>query len=154
MVIRFILKEGTHSTSCKVKFEKWMLLMCVTVAMIPLGRSTVQLVIEDFVVNKSAEQTIWSIAPMSSIQDISLLKTWAQKVIPKRSLIADALLITWLDMEFDLFALNIVIRFWYYSTIRVKEVGGVVSLASTWLTLEEKLLRSHWLDLPLVEFML
>ena len=58
MAIRFILKEGTHSTSCKVKFEKWMLLMCVIVAMIPLGISIVQLVIEDFVVNKSAEQTI------------------------------------------------------------------------------------------------
>ena len=56
-----------------------MLLMCVIVAMIPLGISIVQLVIEDFVVNKSAEQTIWYIAPISSIQGISLLKTWAQK---------------------------------------------------------------------------
>lgn len=56
--IRFNLKEVTHSTSCNAKSVKWMLLMCVTAAIAPLGRCTVQLVTREFVVNKSVEQTM------------------------------------------------------------------------------------------------
>lgn len=88
-------------------------------------------------VNKSIEQTMWSITLMSSIQNIVSPKTWTQKVILKRSLIANTLP-TWLTMEFDLFPLNI--------------VGGVVSLASTWLTFEEDFLYSRQSNLPLAEF--
>lgn len=88
-------------------------------------------------VNKSIEQTMWSITLMSSIQNIVSPKTWTQKVILERSLIANTLP-TWLTMEFDLFPLNI--------------VGGVVSLASTWLTFEEDFLYSRQSNLPLAEF--
>lgn len=52
-------KEGTHKTFLRISLEdRVMVPMCVTLAVSPLGNSTIVCIIAVMVVNKSLEHTI------------------------------------------------------------------------------------------------
>jgi hypothetical protein len=68
--MRLKVKEGTHKTSVNVRLSESLIVpMCVTAAMEPLGKWTDVETIAVIEVKKDGELTMWSVAPVSIIQD-------------------------------------------------------------------------------------
>ena len=66
MDIKLKVKEGTQSKFSRTKLEvTWMVPMCVTTTLSPLGNWTKEVVELVILVNKSTEWTMWSVAPVS-----------------------------------------------------------------------------------------
>ena len=69
MNIKLKVKEGTHSTFSRTKLEvTWMVPMCVTTTLSPLGNWTKEVIELVTLVNKSIEWTMWFVAPVSRTQ--------------------------------------------------------------------------------------
>ena len=69
MDIKLKVKEEIHSTFSRTKLEvTWMVPMCVTTTLSPLGNWTKEVTELVILVNKATEWTIWSVALVSSTQ--------------------------------------------------------------------------------------
>ena len=74
MDIKLKVKEGTQSTFSRTKLGViWMVPMCVTTTLSPLGNWTKEVIELVILVNISTKWIMWSVAPVSSTQ-VSWLK--------------------------------------------------------------------------------
>jgi hypothetical protein len=72
--MRLKWNEGTHKTFVKMREgESVTVPMCVIGTILPLGNSTLARMVEVMVLRHEMECTMWSVAPVSRIQELCLM---------------------------------------------------------------------------------